>query len=246
MKILVCISKAPDTTTKIAFTDSDTKFNEDKVQYIVNPYDEWYALVRALELKETLGGTVTTITVGTAADEPIIRKAFAIGADEGVRIDANAEDAFFVAHQIAAYASQIGFDLILLGKETIDYNGSQVGAMVAELLDLPYVSLATKLDVNGTTATLERDIKGGIEVLEGSLPLVVSAAKGMAEQRIPNMKGIMAARTKPLNVLPVYSNDSLTKIEKYSMPPAKGACKMIDPENMDELINLLHNEAKVL
>ncbi len=246
MKILVCVSKAPDTTTKIAFVDNDTKFNEDKVQYIVNPYDEWYALVRALELKETLGGTVTTITVGTVADEAIIRKAFAIGADEGVRIDATPTDAYFVATQIAEYAKQHNFDLVLLGKETIDYNGSQIGGMVAELLDMPFISLGTHLNVNGTVATVERDIQGGTEVLEVSLPVVISAAKGMAEQRIPNMKGIMAARTKPLNVITPASNEGLTSIKKYSLPPAKGACKMINPEDMDELVNLLHNEAKVL
>lgn len=246
MKILVCVSKAPDTTTKIAFTDNDTKFSEDKVQYIVNPYDEWYALVRALELKETLGATVTTITVGTAADEAIIRKAFAIGADEGVRIDANPTDAYFVANQIAEYAKSNAYDLVLLGKETIDYNGSQVGGMIAELLDMPFVSLATKLDVAGSTATVERDIQGGSEVLEVTLPAVISAAKGMAEQRIPNMKGIMAARTKPLNVVAPSNNEQFTAIKKYSLPPAKGACKMISPDNMDELVSLLHNEAKVL
>ncbi len=246
MKILVCVSKAPDTTTKIAFVDNDTKFNEDKVQYIVNPYDEWYALVRALELKETLGGTVTTITVGTTADEAIIRKAFAIGADEGVRIDANPTDAFFVANQIAEYAKAQNFDLVLLGKETIDYNGSQVGAMVAELLDMPFISLGTKLDVAGSVATVERDIQGGTEVLEVSLPAVISAAKGMAEQRIPNMKGIMAARTKPLNVVAPSSNETFTSIKKYSLPPAKGACKMFGVDDMDALVNSLHNDAKVL
>lgn len=246
MKILVCISKAPDTTTKISFVENDTKFNEDKVQYIVNPYDEWYALVRALELKESLGGTVTTITVGPAADEAIIRKAFAIGADDGVRIDANPTDAYFVAYQIAEYAKQQNFDLVLLGKETISYNGSQVGSMIAELLDLPFISLATRLEVSGNTATAHCDIKGGTEVLEFPLPAVISAAKGMAEQRIPNMKGIMAARTKNLQVLPAFPAEELTAIRKYTLPPAKGACKMIDPENMDELVNLLHNEAKVL
>lgn len=246
MKILVCISKAPDTTTKITFVDGDTKFNQDKVQYIINPYDEWYALVRALELKESLGGSVTTITVGTAPDDAIIRKAFAIGADEGVRVDAEPTDAYFVAFQISEYARQNGFDLVLLGKETINYNGSQVGGMLAELLDQPFISLATKLNVAGNVATAEVDIKGGTEVLEFSLPAVISCAKGMAEQRIPNMKGIMAARTKNLAVIPAVSSDLLTAITKYTLPPAKGAVKMIDPENMDELVNLLHNEAKVL
>ncbi len=246
MKILVCISKAPDTTTKISFTDNNTSFDEDKVQFIVNPYDEWYALVRALELKEKTGGTVTTITVGEADHDPIIRKALAIGADSAVRVNTASKDAYDTAFQIAEYAKDHGFDLILAGKETINYNGSQVGGMVAEMLGLPYVSLASKLEMEGTKATLERDIPGGIEVLSGDLPMVVSCAKGMAEQRIPNMRGIMAARTKPLEVIEPVASDTLTSVTEFSLPPEKGSVKYIDPENMDELVELLHNEAKVI
>jgi len=246
MKILVGISKAPDTTTKISFTEGNTKFNEDKVQFIVNPYDEWYALVRGLELKEANGGSVTTITVGGADHDPIIRKALAIGADDAVRINAEPTDAHFVALQIAEYAKDKNYDLILLGKETINYNGSQVGGMVAEMLDMPYVSIASKLEIEGSTATMERDIQGGIEVVEGDLPLVISCAKGMAEQRIPNMRGIMAARTKPLNVVEPADAEALTEVVAYSLPDEKGEVKMIDPENMDELIKLLHSEAKVI
>lgn len=246
MKILVCISKSPDTTSKIAFTDNNTKFDENGVQYIVNPYDEWYALVRALEIKETSGGNVTIITVGSAADEAVIRKALAIGADDAVRIDADPKDAYYTAIQIAEYAKSNGFDLVLTGKETINYNGSQVGGMIAEALDAAFVSVATKLDVNGSSLTLEREIAGGIEVVETSLPAVVSCAKGMAEQRIPNMRGIMAARTKPLQVVPPASVEELTSYAGYTMPNAKSACKMIDPANMDELVELLHNEAKVI
>lgn len=246
MKILVCISKSPDTTSKIAFTDGNTKYDENGVQYIVNPYDEWYALVRALELKETIGGNVTIITVGPAGDEAIIRKALAIGADDAVRIDADATDAYFTATQIAAYAKENNFDIILTGKETINYNGSQVGGMIAEELDLPFISLATKLDLNGSTATLEKEIIGGVQVVEVSTPFVASCAKGMAEQRIPNMRGIMAARTKPLTVIPAISADSYTAFTSYTMPAPKTACKMINPENMDELVALLHNEAKVI
>ncbi|GAB4256273.1 MAG: electron transfer flavoprotein subunit beta/FixA family protein [Vicingaceae bacterium] len=246
MKILVCISKAPDTTAKIAFKDNDTKFEDSGVQFIVNPYDEWYALVRGLELKETLGGTVTVINVGKADNDPIIRKALAIGADDAVRIDADATDALFVSKQIAAYAKDNQFDLILCGKETIDYNGSQVGGMIAELLNLPYVSLATKLDVNGNVATIERDIQGGKETIEVELPVVLSAAKGMAEARIPNMRGIMAARTKPLNVIAPVEATNATEIVKYNLPPAKSGVKLIDPEHPEQLIDLLHNEAKVI
>lgn len=246
MKILVCISKSPDTTSKIAFTEGDTKFDENGVQYIVNPYDEWYALVRALELKEANGGSVSIITVGTATDDAVIRKALAIGADEAIRIDAEPTDAYFTAVQIAEYAKTNGFDLVLTGKETINYNGSQVGGMIAEAMDLPFISLASKLEVSGTTATLDTEIIGGIQVVEVELPAVISCAKGMAEQRIPNMRGIMAARTKPLNVVAPAAIDALTSFENYALPPAKSECKMIDPANMEELVNLLHNEAKVI
>lgn len=246
MNILVCISKSPDTTSKIAFTDGNTKFDENGVQYIVNPYDEWYALVRALELKEANGGNVTIITVGQAADEAVIRKALAIGADEAVRIDAQPLDGYEVAAQITNYAKENNFDLILTGKETLDFNGSQVGAMVAEGLDLPYIALASKLDLNGQTLSLEQEVSGGIQVLEVNLPAVISAAKGMAEQRIPNMRGIMAARTKPLKVVPAYATETFTAFTSFEMPPAKTACKMINPDNMDELVSLLHNEAKVI
>jgi electron transfer flavoprotein beta subunit len=246
MKILVCISKSPDTTSKISFTDNSTKFDENGVQYIVNPYDEWYALVRALEIKEANGGNVTIISVGSAGDEAVIRKALAIGADDAVRIDADPTDAYFAAMQIAEYAKANGFDLVLTGKETINYNGSQVGGMIAEALDQPFVSVATKLDVNGTTLTLEREINGGIEVVEVNTPAVVSCAKGMAEQRIPNMRGIMAARTKPLQVVAAVPVDQMTTYVNYTMPNAKSACKMIDPSNMDQLVEFLHNKAKVI
>lgn len=246
MKLLVCISKVPDTTSKIAFKESDTKFVEDGVQWIINPYDEWYALVRALELKEKLGGTVTTISVGGTDYDPIIRKAFAIGADDGIRIDAQPTDSFFVAKQIADFAKAQNYDIIFLGKETIDYNGSQVGGMVAEFLDLPFVSLASKLELNGNAAICERDIQGGTEVLEVKLPFVMSAAKGMAEQRIPNMRGIMAARTKPLKVIPATEGPKHTAIISFILPPPKAACKMIPAENPEQLIELLHSEAKAI
>ncbi len=246
MKILVCISKSPDTTSKIAFTDGNTKFDENGVQYIVNPYDEWYALVRALELKETGGGSVTICTVGTATDDAVIRKALAIGADEAVRIDAEPKDAYFTAMQIAAYAKDNGFDLVLTGKETINYNGSQVGGMVAEAMDAPFLSLASKLEIAGSTASVELEIVGGIQACDVQLPAVISCAKGMAEQRIPNMRGIMAARTKPLNVVAPVEVEDLTSFVNYDLPPAKSSCKMINPENMEELVDLLHNEAKVI
>lgn len=245
MKILVCISQVPDTTTKIAFTDNDTRFNEDKVQYIVNPYDEWYALVRALELKETLGGNVTIITAGNASVEAIIRKALAIGADDAVRIDMDAADAWSVAKSIADYAADKGFDLILAGKETIDYNGSEVPGMIAALLNQPYIALGSKLDVNGNTVSVEVEVDGEVEIISTALPCVVSAAKGMAEQRIPNMRGIMAARTKAITVVS-SAEQALVKVHKFSLPKPKSEVKLIDADQMDTLVQLLHTEAKVI
>ncbi len=246
MKILVCISNVPDTTTKIAFSADNSTFNTAGVQFVINPYDEWFALVRALELKETQGGNVTILHVGAVDSEATIRKGLAIGADDAVRIDTEPNDAFAAAEQIAAFAKDKGFDLIMAGKETINYNGAMVGAMVAELMSLPYISLATKLDVANGVATIEHDIDGGTEVVECTLPLVLSANKGMAEQRIPNMKGIMSARTKPLQVVPAATTDRLTSISSYELAKGRTECKFIDASTPEQLIELLHNEAKAI
>lgn len=246
MKILVCISKTPDTTAKIAFTDNNTKFNEAGVQFIINPYDEWYALVRALELKETIGADVHLITVGGADCDAIIRKALALGGDEAFRINADSADSYYIAAQIAAHAKEKQYDIIFTGKETIDYNGSGIGGMVAELLELPYVSIAAKFELNGTVATINREIEGGEEICEVSLPVVVSCQKGMAEARIPNMRGIMAARTKPLTVVEPVAADTLTSVVSFELPPAKAGVKLISPDNVSELVKLLHEEAKVI
>ena len=236
MKILVCISNVPDTTTKITFTNNDTVLNSAGVQFIINPYDEWYALVRALELKETLGGNVTIIHVGAADSDATIRKGLAIGADDAVRIDVEPNDAFAVAEQIAAYAKDKGFDLIMAGKETISFNSSMVGGMLAELLSLPYISMVTKLDIAGSLATLEHDIDGGTEVVECGLPLVLSANKGMAVARIPNMRGIMAARSKPLIVIAPVSSEKLTIITNYKLNSGRTDCKYIDASSPEKLI----------
>lgn len=247
MKILVCISKTPDTTAKIAFTENNTKFVSDGVQWIINPYDEWYALVRAIELKEKDPSTVLhLVTVGGADTEPIIRKVLALGGDEAYRINTEPGDAYAVAAQIAALAKDQGYDLILTGKETIDFNNSATGGFLAEMLDLPYVSLATKLDLNGTSATLNREIEGGEETMEVTLPMVVSCQKGMAEARIPNMRGIMAARTKPLKVVEPVALDTLTSVVQYELPPAKAGVKLVPADNPAELVRLLHEEAKMI
>lgn len=246
MKILVCVSKVPDTTTKITFTDNNTKFNSDKVQWIMNPTDEWYALVRALELKEAQGGTVTLVNVGPAENDAIIRKGLAIGADDAVRVDVEDVDAYQVGTEIANYAKAEGYDIIFTGKETINYNGFMVGGVIAETLDLPYVALVSGMEVSGGTATITREIEGGTEKVEVSLPMVVSAEKGIAEARIPNMRGIMAARTKPLKVVAASGAKAFTSVKQYEPPKERGDVKLISPDNVQELVDLLHNEAKVI
>mgnify|MGYP006376097625 FL=1 len=247
MKILVCISKAPDTTTKIAFTDNNTKFAVAGVQWIINPYDEWYALVRAIEIKEKDPSAVLhLVTVAGADAEPVIRKALALGGDEAIRVNADSQDSFYIAAQIAEIARQGSYDLIFTGKETIDYNGSSVGGMLAELLSLPYVALATHFEINDNTATITREIEGGEEIVEVNTPVVVSCQKGMAEARIPNMRGIMASRTKPLKVTEPVTADSLTSIINFELPPAKEGVKLIPADNPGELVRLLHEEAKVI
>lgn len=247
MKILVCISKTPDTTSKIAFKDNSTKFDDAGVQWIINPYDEWYSLVRAIELKEKDAATIIhLVTVGLVDAEPVIRKALALGGDEAIRVNADSNDSFYVATQIANIAKEGNYDLVFTGKETIDYNSSSIGGMIAEMLNMPYISLAVKFDLNGNTATVTRDIEGGEEVNEVNLPVVVSCQKGVAEQRIPNMRGIMAARTKPLKVVEPIAVEALTSIVNYELPPAKAGVKLVDAENVAELVRLLHEEAKAI
>ncbi|MEJ7738543.1 MAG: electron transfer flavoprotein subunit beta/FixA family protein [Chitinophagaceae bacterium] len=247
MKILVCITKTPDTTAKIAFTDNNTKFAQAGVQWIVNPYDEWYALIRAIELKEKDASVIIhLITVAGSDAEPIIRKALALGGDEAIRVNTDTHDSYYIASQIAAIARQGAYDIVFTGKETIDYNGSSVGGMVAEFLDLPFVSLATKFELNGTTATMSREIEGGEETCEAHLPVVVSCQKGFAEARIPNMRGIMAARTKPLKIMEPVPAEALTSIVNYELPPPKAGVKLVPADSPEELIRLLHEEAKVI
>ena len=247
MNILVCISKTPDTTAKIAFTEGNTKFDENGVQWIINPYDEWYSLVRAIELKEKDPTTnIHLITVGGPEAEPIIRKALALGGDEAIRVNINSNDSFVIAQQIAAIAKQGSYDLIMTGKETIDYNSACIGSMLSAILDLPFVSLANHLEMNGNTATIQREIEGGEETNEVILPMIISCQKGMAEQRIPNMRGIMAARTKPLKVVEPIATNAHTSIKEFSLPPAKTGVKLIAPDQMDELVKLLKEEAKVI
>lgn len=244
MKILVCISSVPDTTSRIAFEDGNTRFAKAGIQYIIGPYDD-YALARAVELKEANGGSVTVLNVGQADAEPQIRKALAIGADDAVRIDAEPTDSYFVAAEIAAYARDKGFDLILMGRETTDYNSGVVHGIVGELLGMPSFSPVMELNVEGSKVLISKEIEGGKEKLETSLPVVLGCQEPIAEWKIPSMRGIMGARTKPLAVL-APSAESLTGIRAYELPPAKGAVKMIPAEEAGTLIKLLQTEAKVL
>lgn len=244
MKILVCVSVVPDTTTKITFTDGDTKFNRAGVQFIINPYDE-LSLTRALEITEKSGGSVTVITVGEADTEPVIRKALAMGAGDAIRVDAAPKDGMYVAAQIAEQAKSGEYDLVLTGRESIDYNGGQVQGLVAEILGWPLINVVTELDAEGSTIQATRDIDGGREKLTAAIPCVVSAQKDLCEPRIPNMRGIMMARSKPLNVVPAVDKYDYTSVSKYELPPAKGGVRMIDAENAEQLIDILHNEEKL-
>ena len=245
MEFLVCISKTPDTTAKIAFDAGLTRFVEEGVSFILNPYDEWYALVRAVELKEKLGGKVSVVHVGEAGSDQMIRKALAIGADHAYRIDCKPKDSYDVAQQIAEFCKGKSFELIFLGKETIDHNGSEVGAMLAGLLDLPFVSYCNKLEVEADKINVSREVEGGVELSTVSMPCVVSAAKGLAEQRIPNMKGIMESKNKPLEVLSPVNTEATIVLEQFELPPAKTGAKMIAPDDIDGLVNVLKNDLKL-
>ncbi|MFN0049200.1 MAG: electron transfer flavoprotein subunit beta/FixA family protein [Cytophagales bacterium] len=246
MKILVCITHVPDTTSKITFTDSDTKFNSTNVQYIIGPYDE-YALARAVELRDAnAGSTLTIVNIGGPETEPTIRKALAIGADDAIRVNSEPLDSYFVAFQIAEIAKKHNYDLILMGRESIDFNGNQVHGIVSELLNLPSISPVMKLDIAGNRATLWKEIEGGKEVVEVNLPFVAGCQEPIAEWKIPNMRGIMSAKSKPLQIIePVAVND-LISAYKYELPAAKSGVKMIDAATPELLFELLKNEAKVL
>lgn len=246
MKVLVCISNVPDTTSKINFTDGDTKFDTNGVQFVINPNDE-FGLTRAMWFKEQQGATVHVATVGDASVEPTMRKALAIGADEAIRVNATPTDGFFVAQQLAEVVKNGGYDLVIGGRESIDYNGGMVPGILASLLDMNFVNTCIKLDIDGDNVTAIREIDGGKETLSTSLPLVVGGQKGLVEEsdlKIPNMRGIMMARQKKLNVVEPIEGIKATQDVKFDKPAPKGEIKLA--ETVDELISLLHNEAKVI
>jgi len=247
MRVLLCIGHVPDTTSKIKFKNDETEFDKTNIQYIIGPYEE-LALTRLLEIQEkTPDFQITAVNVGLAETEPTLRKALAVGADDAIRVNAEPADALFVAHQIAEIFKQGNYDFIVTGKESIDYNGGQVGEMLAEILGLPSVSSTSKLEIEDNKGKLERETDGGKEILELDFPFVSSAGKGFAiEPRIAGMRGIMASRKKPLIVVEPVGTEIKTKALKYYMPQAKATCKFIDKDNIDELVNLLHSEAKVI
>ena len=248
MKILVCISHVPDTTSRINFSDQDTAFDSNGVQYVINPNDE-FGLTRAMWFKEKQNASVDVINVGTSLTEPTLRKTLAIGADQAFRIDSDPKDGFFVAKQITEFLKSNSYDLIIAGRESIDYNGAMVPGMIASMNNMNFVTNCVKLDIDGNEATAEREIDGGKEILSCNLPIVIGGQKGLVEEsdlRIPNMRGIMQARQKPLNVIPAFDCELKTKSVKYYKPEARNEVKLIPSENLDQLIDLLHNEAKVL
>lgn len=246
MKILVCISNVPDTTSKINFTDGDTKFDTNGVQFVINPNDE-FGLTRAMWFKEKQGATVHIATVGGPNVEPTMRKALAIGADEAFRVNAEPTDGFYVAQQLAEVVKNGNYDLVIAGRESIDYNGGMVPGILAFLTNMNFINTCIKLEIEGTTVTAMREIDGGKEKLSSSLPLVVGGQKGLVEEsdlRIPNMRGIMMARQKKLNVMEPVDGLTTTIDKKFDKPAPKGPVKLAD--TVDQLLDLLHNEAKVI
>ncbi|MDO8316565.1 MAG: electron transfer flavoprotein subunit beta/FixA family protein [Flavobacterium sp.] len=248
MKILVCISHVPDTTSKINFVNGDSEFDTNGVQYVINPNDE-FGLTRAIWFQEQQGATVTVVNVGGPETEPTLRKALAIGANEAIRVNANPTDGFFVAKQLAEVIKNGGYDVIIAGKESLDYNGGMVPGMVAGILGYNFLNSCTNLTVEGTNVKAVREIDGGKETVATTLPLIIGGQKGLVEEkdlRIPNMRGIMTARTKALTILEPVDATVNTKAVKFEKPAPKSAVKLIAADNLDELINLLHNEAKVI
>jgi electron transfer flavoprotein beta subunit len=248
MKILVCISHVPDTTSKINFTNGDSQFDTNGVQFVINPNDE-FGLTRAIWFQEQQGATVTVVNVGGPETEPTLRKALAIGANEAIRVNATPADGFFVAKQLADVIKNGSYDVIIAGKESLDYNGGMVPGMIAGILGYNFLNSCTEITVEGTNVKAIREIDGGRETVSTTLPIIIGGQKGLVEEkdlRIPNMRGIMTARAKTLTVIEPIDASANTKAIKFEKPAPKSAVKLVAADNLDELINLLHNEAKVI
>ncbi len=248
MKILLMLSVVPDTTSKINFTNDDTAFDKTGIQFVINPHDE-FGLTKAMQIKEKTGAELHVVHVGPAMNEPVIRKTLAIGADKAFRIDAEPTDSYYTAVQLAEFLKDKDYDLIIAGKESIDYNGGMVHGLVSSLTGIKFINAVVGLEINGDGVTVNREIEGGKETIETSLPLIIGGQKGLVKEeelRIPNMRGIMMARKKPLEVIAPVDAPVFTEYVKFEKPPQKAAVKLIDKDNLDELIDLLHNEAKVI
>lgn len=248
MKILVCISHVPDTTSKINFINNDSEFDTNGVQFVINPNDE-FGLTRAIWFQEQQGANVTVVNVGGTDTEPTLRKALAIGANDAIRVNANPTDGFFVAKQLAEVIKNGNFDVVIAGKESLDYNGGMVPGMIAGLLGYNFVNCCTGLTIEGSSVTAVREIDGGKETISTSLPIIIGGQKGLVEEkdlRIPNMRGIMTARTKALAVVEPIAVSGQSMVLKFEKPAPKSAVKLVSADNLDELISLLHNEAKVI
>jgi len=248
MKILVCISHVPDTTSKINFINGDTEFDTNGVQFVINPNDE-FGLTRAIWFQEQQGANVTVVNVGGADAEPTLRKALAIGANEAIRIDASATDGYFVAKQLAEVIKNGGYDLIIAGKESLDYNGGMVPGMIAGILGINFLNSCIDIKVDGTSVKAIREIDGGKETVATSLPLIIGGQKGLVEEkdlRIPNMRGIMTARTKVLTIVAPIAAAAETKAVKFEKPAPRSAVQLFAADDLDGLVNALHNQAKVI
>ena len=248
MKILVCISCVPDTTSKINFKNNNTEFDNSQIQYIINPNDE-FGLTRAVWFKENDGAEIDVITVGLESTDQILKKALAIGADRGFRINQEPLDSFQVAKLLSNHISKNSYDLVIAGRESIDYNGGIVPGIIAEILDFNYVTNCVGLELIDKSAKVKREIEGGIEILKCKLPLIIGAQKGLVEEsdlRIPNMRGIMQARQKPFEIIEDHTDELKTNTIKFSKPDDNKEIKFISDDNLDELIDCLRNEAKVI
>lgn len=248
MKILVCISSVPDTTSKINFTADKKTFDKNGIQFVINPYDE-YVLTRAIWFQEKQGAEVTVLTVGDASVEPVMRKALAIGANKAIRVDATPQSSQSVAKEIVNAIQENNYDLILAGKESIDYNGAATPGLIAAMLKIPFVNNCIGLEVEGNLAKAISEIDGGKETLSFSLPAVVAGQRGIVEEKdlkIPNMRGIMQARTKPLNVMSSCNSEEKISIEEFEKPAPRSEVKIIDKNNVEELVKLLQEEAKII
>ena len=248
MNILVCISCVPDTTSKINFKEGNSSFDSEGVQFVINPNDE-FGLTRAIWLQQKSGAKVTVVTVGDESCDPILRKCLAIGADQALRVNIQAKDGFQVASILSTICKDKNYDLIITGRESIDYNGGMVPGMISAITNINFIDKCIALNISGNSVEAAREIEGGKENISTQLPLIIGGQKGLVEEsdlRIPNMRGIMMARKKELIVIEVSEDPSATHSKSFEKPQPKGEVTLVSSDNIEKLIDLLHNEAKAL